>query len=44
MPATLFLHMECGGAVVRASALGSKDCEFDSHWASTLATLGKLFT
>ena len=30
--------------MVRASALGSKDCEFDSHWVSTLATLGKLLT
>ena len=45
-----FLHykpqaiVECGGAVVRAPALRSRGCEFDSHWVSTLATLGKLLT
>ena len=38
------LYMECGGAVVRAPGLESQGCEFDSHWVSTLATLGKLFT
>ena len=35
-------QVEYGGAVVTASALGSKDREFVSHWVSTLATLGKL--
>ena len=30
--------------MVRASALESKDCEFDSHWASILVTLGELLT
>ena len=36
--------VECGGAVVRAPALSSRDFEFDSHWISTLATLGNLLT
>ena len=36
--------VECGGAVVRAPALKSQGCEFNSHWVSTLATLGKLLT
>ena len=36
--------VECGGAVVRAPGLESQGCEFDSHWVSTLATLGKLLT
>ena len=36
--------MECSGAVVRAPVLESHDCEFDSHWASTPAALGKLLT
>ena len=38
------IGVECGGAVVRAPALESQGCEFDSHWVSTLATLGKLLT
>ena len=38
------VYMECGGTVVRAPALESQGCEFDSHWVSTLATLGKLLT
>ena len=36
------LSVECGCAVVRASVLESQGCEFDSHWVSALATLGKL--
>ena len=43
-PVDLLLHILCGGTVVRAPALESQCCEFDSHWVSTLATLGKLLT
>ena len=39
---TIHNFMECGWAVDRASALRCKDCDFDSHWVSTLVTLGKL--
>ena len=38
------INMECGCAVVRTPALESQGCEFDFHWVSTLATLGKLLT
>ena len=41
---TLCLYVEYGGAVVRTPGLKSQGCEFDSHWGSTLATLGKLLT
>ena len=40
----VILIVECGGAVVRALALESQGCEFESQWVSTLATLGKLLT
>ena len=43
---SLQMHVivESGGTVVRAPALESQSCEFDSHWVSILATLGKLLT
>ena len=40
----LSLRIESGGAVVRIPGLESQGCEFDSHWVSIQATMGKLLT